>query len=172
MSSLKSLLSLGLLSLLQYHAALALPTSEPQTSNSLTPRYATTDWPHYDVTLICPSPRAPDFGSTSGAWKILNHLKTLENGPPLPGVEHEDGCSRMGCQEGLGVFWCVRNVAWTYHNAPTYKTLAEQAQMVLDQEKCRTTDATNTRPLVAGEALYGDAWSVILKGLDCKAGQE
>ncbi|KAK1773130.1 hypothetical protein QBC45DRAFT_428415 [Copromyces sp. CBS 386.78] len=83
-----------------------------------------------------------------------------------------DGCRRMGCQEGLGVFWCVWDVEWTHYNPPTYKTLVEQAEMILDQEKCRTTDATNTRPMVAGEALYGDAWSVILKGLDCKAGQE
>lgn len=55
---------------------------------------------------------------------------------------------------------------------PTYKTLANQAQMVLDQAKCKTTDVTNTRPLVAGEAQYGDAWSMVLKGLDCKVGQE
>ncbi|KAK3491174.1 uncharacterized protein B0T23DRAFT_454760 [Neurospora hispaniola] len=72
--------------------------------------FSTTDHLLDDVTLICPSPRAPQFGSTSGAWKVLNHLKTLDNnGPPLPGAfEHADGCRRMmGCEEGLGVFWCV-----------------------------------------------------------------
>ncbi|KAL0471190.1 hypothetical protein QR685DRAFT_440719 [Neurospora intermedia] len=215
MSSLKSLISLGLFfSLLQYHAtlALALPTTTTTTTTNddiLTPSIMFPNDPNMNfdpnhpilnpthkpkpivtesitttnnlpenVTLICPSPRAFHFGSISGAWKVPNHLKTLDNGPPLPDVdvEHADDgwCRRMGYEEGLGVFWCVGDVAWTYQNAPTYKTLAAQAQMVLDLEKCRTTDATNTRPLVAEEAVYGDhdAWSVILKGVDCKVGQE
>ncbi|KAK3493463.1 hypothetical protein B0T13DRAFT_518221 [Neurospora crassa] len=156
------------------------PNPNHKTKTNVTESITTTNNLLDNVTLICPSPRAPQFGSISGAWKVLNHLKTLDNnGPPLPEVEileHADGwwCGRMGCEEGLGVFWCVGDVAWTYQNAPTYKMLAEQAQMVLNQEKCRTTDATNTRPLVAGEAVYGDhdAWSVVLKGVDCKAGQE
>ncbi|KAH7625160.1 hypothetical protein B0T09DRAFT_352437 [Sordaria sp. MPI-SDFR-AT-0083] len=167
MPSLKSILSLSLslLSLLQYHTnALALPTNEHDTT--------TISKREMNITLICPSTRAPVFGSVSGAWKILEHLKTLDNEPPLPTVAMEDGCRRMGCQEGTGVFWCVRDAKWAYHNPPTYKTLVEQAQMILDNQQCKSTDVTNTRPMVAGEAVYGDAWSVVLKGLDCKAGQE
>lgn len=106
MPSLKSILSLSLslLSLLQYHTnALALPTNEHDTT--------TISKREMNITLICPSTRAPVFGSVSGAWKILEHLKTLDNEPPLPTVAMEDGCRRMGCQEGTGVFWCVRDVS-------------------------------------------------------------
>lgn len=134
MSSVKSLLSLGLLSLLDSHLALALPTSY----TSLTPRVTVMipSDPNFDpnhpiinpankpniteykrektsisITLICPSPLAPQFGSTSGAWKVIEHLKTLEYGPALPTVIMGDGCRRMGCQEGLGVFWCVKDAS-------------------------------------------------------------
>ncbi|KAK3396840.1 hypothetical protein B0T20DRAFT_356434 [Sordaria brevicollis] len=119
------------------------------------------------ITLVCPSPKAPQFGPTSGAWKVIEQLKLLAFEPAPPTMGMASGCRRMGCDEGLGVFWCVQDIEWTHHNMPTYQTLANQAQMVLDEKKCKTADVTNTRPLVAGEARFGDKWSMVLRGMNC-----
>ena len=111
MPSLLSHFSLSLLSLLHYRAtALALPTTDTNTvTNALTTTAISKR--EMGITIMCPSSRAPEFGSVSGAWHVLEHLKTLDNGPRLPDVSMEDNCRRMGCAEDTGVFWCVKDVS-------------------------------------------------------------